>query len=215
MYINGNPYLHTKSKDINYITINRLQSRKSRDIRRKLKPVLKRYFTRGLTITDVFADNEFSSSEYETFFMPATLHICARGEHVPIIERSIRTIKDRARAAIACLPYDRVPSVMIISLIESVERLLNMFTENNTDHSPMTIVEGKSIPRGDINRIPYGAYAEVYVGTKNTLDSRTVPGIALRESNGVGGHYFMSLESGRRLHSNKWVRMDISQDIID
>ena len=53
----------------------------------------------------------------------------------------------------------------------------------------------------------YGTYALVYIGTSNTLDSRTVPAIALRESNNNGGHYFMSLKSGKRIHSNKWVEM--------
>ena len=37
------------------------------------------------------------------------------------------------------------------------------------------------------------------------MESRTIPAIALRESNGVGGHYFMSLESGRPIHANKWI----------
>ena len=214
LYINGKPYLHTKTKDVNYITINKLQSRKARDIKRKLKPIIKKYLTRGFIITDVFGDNEFSSPTYETLFLPATLHVCSKGEHVPIIERSVRTIKERARAASASLPYDRVPSLMTVSLLEGVERWLNTFASGSHDHSPITVVEGRSPPRGDVQRIPYGAYAEVYVGTKNTLESRTVPGIALRESNGVGGHYFMSLETGRRIHANKWSRMVITEDII-
>ncbi len=45
--------------------------------------------------------------------------------------------------------------------------------------------------------IPYESYAMVYGGTKNTLDSITVPVIVLRESNDTGEHYFMSLYTGR------------------
>ena len=44
---------------------------------------------------------------------------------------------------------------------------------------------------------------------------RSIPAIALRESNNNGGHYFMSLESGRRIHSNKWVEMPTTQVQID
>jgi len=36
-FVNGIPFLHTKSKDTNYITIQKLQNRKSREIRKKLK----------------------------------------------------------------------------------------------------------------------------------------------------------------------------------
>ena len=64
-------------------------------------------------------------------------------------------------------------------------------------------------------RIPFASYALVYTGTSNTLDSRYTPCIALRESNNNGGHYFMSLETGRQIHSNKWVKMPTTQVQID
>ena len=121
-YINGHPYIHTKTKEANYITINKLQSRKVRDIKRKLKTIIKRYLTRGFVLTDIFGNNELATSTYEELFLPDTLHICSRGEHVPIIERSIRTVKERARAASIHLPSSKVPSLMTTSLLEGVER---------------------------------------------------------------------------------------------
>ena len=81
--------------------------------------------------------------------------------------------------------------------------------------SPATIVEGRQNPRDDIPRIPFGTYALVYTGTTNTLDGRSTPCIALRESNNNGGHYFISLETGRRIHSNKWVEMPITNTQIN
>ena len=104
---------------------------------------------------------------------------------------------------------------MTMSLLEGVERWLNIFMYGSREYSPSTIVEGRSQPRGDINCIPYGAYALVYAGTKNTMESRTIPAIALRESNGVQGLYFMSLDSGKRIHGNKWIRMNITDDVIN
>ena len=97
-FVNKIPFLHTKSKDIDFITIQKLTNRKATEIWKKLKFVITKNITRGVTISDVFSDNEFSGESYESMFLPATLHICSRGEHVPIIERSIRTIKQRARA---------------------------------------------------------------------------------------------------------------------
>ena len=85
-HANGISFLHTKSKDANFISIQKLPNRKGREIRKKLKLVLIKYRTRGLIITDVFADNEFSGEKFEQLFLPANLHICSRGEHVPIIE---------------------------------------------------------------------------------------------------------------------------------
>ena len=215
LYINGHPYLHTKTKEANYITINRLQSMKARDIKRKLKVVIKKYLTRGFVLTDIFGNNKFAASTYDELFLPATLHICSRGKHVPIIECSIRTVKERARAASVHLPYSKVPSLMTASLLEGVEQWLNTFSRGIGNLSPSTIVDGKDKPRGDIERIPYGAYALVYAWTKNNMESRTIPAVALKESNGVCGHYFMSLETGKRIHSNKWIRKDITDDVIN
>ena len=53
----------------------------------------------------------------------------------------------------------------------------------------------------------YGSYALVDICTSNTLENRTVPAIALRESNNNGGHYFISLKTGKIIHSNKWLEI--------
>ena len=85
---------------------------------------------------------------------------------------------------------------MVVSLLEHVAYLLNNFpTKGSVSEtmSPATIVEGS--PKFDIsqNRLPFGAYAQVWIGTKNNMTERLVPGITLRASNSKGGFYFMSL----------------------
>ena len=104
---------------------------------------------------------------------------------------------------------------MTTSLIEGVERCLNVFPSEGNVHSPAMTVDGKDRPRDDIQRIAYGKYAMVYIGTRNDMTSRTVPAIILRALNGVGGHYFMSLETGKRIHANKWTKMNIDINIIN
>ena len=62
LYINGHPYLHTKTKEVNYITISKLQSRKVRDIKRKLKNIIKKYLTRGFILNDIFDNRKVYKS---------------------------------------------------------------------------------------------------------------------------------------------------------
>ena len=133
MYVCGSTFLHTKSKDIDYITIHYLPDRKTSTIGKKLKLILKKYISRGFIVTDVFGDNEFNREKYRGLCLPANLHICTAGEHVPIIERSIRTIKERARSATVELPFRTIPRMMIISLLEGVERWINAFPTKNID----------------------------------------------------------------------------------
>ena len=51
------------------------------------------YLTQGFVLTDIYADNEFNVTDYESVFLPARCHIVASNEHVSTIERSGRTIK--------------------------------------------------------------------------------------------------------------------------
>lgn len=55
-----------------------------------------------------------------------------------------------------------------------------------------------------IKRIPFGAYALVYIQTSNDMKARSVPAIALSEPNQKGGHYFMSLHIGKKIHAYVW-----------
>ena len=76
------------------------------------------------------------------------------------------------------------------------------------------IVEGKQKLYLSKKRLEFGAYALVYVGTSNNMKSRGVPAIALKASNEAGGFYFMSLHTGKRIHSYIWSELPIDEDVI-
>ena len=63
--------------------------------------------------------------------------------------------------------------------------------------------------------IVHGAHAMVYAGTNNKMDARCIPGVALNSSNEHGGQYFMSLYSGKRIHSYRWKKLPIDEDVIN
>ena len=107
---------------------------------------------------------------------------------------------------------------MVRSLVEAITEVLNAFPSNtgiSSTLSPATIVEGK--PKFDFGKamIPFGSYALVYESTTNTMKPRSVPAIALKRSNNAGGHYFMSLYSGKRIHGYKWEVLPIDAHIIE
>jgi hypothetical protein len=60
----------------------------------------------------------------------------------------------------------------------------------------------------------FGAYALVYTGTENNMRKRGVPAIALKASNDVGGCYFMSLYTGKKIHGYIWNEIPIDDDVI-
>ena len=120
-YVNSLCFLFTKSKDINFITIHHLKNRQNSRLLKILKHAISKYTTRGFTITDIFADNEFDHDDIHHLVLPANLQICAQIEHVPIIERSIHTVKEWSHTICQGLPYLHFPKLMTVLLLESIK----------------------------------------------------------------------------------------------
>jgi hypothetical protein len=53
--------------------------------------------------------------------------IAPTNEHVPTVERSIRTVKERERATLHGNPYKELPRVLIKSVLQECTRKLNFF----------------------------------------------------------------------------------------
>ena len=152
-------------------------------------------------------------------FGEANVNIVGREEHVGPAEREIRTIKERARCTTNYLPYKRFPIIMTRALIQSITDMLNIFPRKDSiaeDYSPAAIVLGKPSIDYNMLKLDFGSYCRVYDGTDNTNKSRSVGAIALQSSNEHGAYYFMSLESGKRIHAtfNNWKELSIYDDVI-
>ena len=107
---------------------------------------------------------------------------------------------------------------MITSLMDHVISNLNNFPFKNSISStisPATIVEGVPKPDFSHKRIAFGSYAIVWIRTTNDMKRRAVPAIALNQSNRQGGHYFMSLDTGKRIHSYHWDKVPIPKEVIN
>ena len=90
-------------------------------------------------------------------------------------------------------------------MVKGAVDILNDFPSANgvsQTMSPASIVTGKCKPDYNMPRIPFGSFAMVYIGTTNNIKSRAVPAIALNASNERGGHFFMSINTGKRIHSH-------------
>jgi hypothetical protein len=134
---------------------------------------------------------------------PHTTHICAAGKHVPEIERSICTTKERTRCTVHSMPYKHLPNMMMKHIILDGMSWLNALESKNgisTTMSPSSIVLGTPSPDCKHLKLRTGAYVQLYIGTTNTSKARTVGVIALRRSNESGGYYFMSLKTGCEIH---------------
>ena len=100
------------------------------------------------------------------------------------------------------------PRIMIRELQAGIIKALNNFTRKDgisTTMSPGTIVDGREKPRLNIKKISFGSFAYVFNDTDNTMDKRVITAIVLRQSKDNRGHYFMSLETVKKINCNIWT----------
>ena len=122
-----------------------------------------------------------------------------------MIERAIRTIKERIRCTWSPLPYTKASKLMVDECLYDIVSVLNDFPHKNgisRNISPAAIVLGRQKLNCSNRKLSFGAYCEVYVRSTNDGTPRSVSSIARRPSNERGGYYFMSLDTGRRLHAH-------------
>ena len=81
------------------------------------------YQSRGLTVCDIHADNEFDCIRED--IRPIKMNIVPTDSHVGEIERSICTIKERLHACVHGLPFKRLPKLMITHMVADIVRCLN------------------------------------------------------------------------------------------
>ena len=217
-YVNQQPFLHTKSSKINFLTVQSGENRTTNSIISGLKKVVNVYEKRGFTITNLHTDNKFDIEDVKDSLQPINTHIHGRKEHVGTIERSVRSVKDRRRALCHALLYQRYTKLMVHSLVKNAIFWMNAFPSANDARqhlSPSSMVLGGGKPNFSKPHIAFGSYDVVYNTTKNNMTQRNIPTIALKPSNEHRGSYFMSLLSGKKLHSYQWKEMPIPNKVID
>ena len=138
------------------------------------------YTKRGFEVVDIHTDKEFECLRDSV--ENASLEICGPDEHVPEVERSIRTMKETMRATTHGLLYRRLPKLMIAELVAMATRCLNGFPKDDgvSEHmSPHSIITGCA--RMDYNKLPleFGSYMQLLDQSVNTIRSRTIGAIAL------------------------------------
>ena len=219
-YVHGILFLHTISKLLTFRTIGVIPNRRKATILESLQDVIRMYVSRGFRLGAVEGDNEFACMK--TDLMPVNLNITAKDDHVPEVERSIRTVKERHRVCLHGLPYKRIPAIMIIAAVTRANASLNQLPRVDSKVMPKNVsvrqaVLGLPDPSYEELALPFGQYCQVYEDPDppNTTAPRTLGAIALHATgNAQGAHYFMSLRTGQRISRQQWDILPISEVVV-
>lgn len=219
MYVNSIAFLVSISRAIKFRTAEALQNRRSETLLTGLRRIKMIYARRGFIVNRAAGDNEFAPIEAGLAEMGIALNTVSRDEHVPEVERHIRTLKERCRSTYNSLPFRKVPSRMIIELVYAMTFWLHAFPAQDgvsQSISPRELVTGVAIDAARHCVIAFGTYVQTHEQHDNSMQTRTIGAIALRPSGNVqGGHFFLSLQTGRRIIRNHWTEVPMPADVID
>jgi Zinc knuckle len=219
MFVNTIPFFVSISRDLKFATAEMICNQKDPTILLAIKHVVATYAKRGFRVATILMDGQFDSLRGDLSELHLTLNTTANDEHVPEIERHIRTIKERARSIYNTLPFKQLPPRLVIELVYYCTFWLNSFPNYNgvsTTLSPRTIVTGLTIDYNNHCQLEFGAYVQTHEAHDNSMATRTTGAIALRPTgNQQGTFYFYSLTTGRILTRNHWTSLPMPAEVID
>jgi hypothetical protein len=216
------PFLITTSRDIQFTTIEKLSSKVAPMLAQGILKVANLYKRRGFFVDLCLGDNEFEGVRATLQNHGIKLNTCAPNEHVPEVERKIRTVNERVRRVITNLPFNTLPPAIIVhAVVFSVMWWLNYFPPKggiSKTISPQTIVTGMPPDAEKHCQIPFGAYAQVHVEpnpSNDAMTSQTVGGISLGPTGNLQGTYhFLSLLTGRVIKARSFTPLPMPKEVV-
>ena len=219
MFINQIPFFVTVSRKIKFSTAEMIRNTKGQTLFIAIKQVISIYKKRGFHVNIMLFDGQFESIRTDLSSVGVTLNITSNNEHVPEIERQIRTIKERIRCIYNTLPFKLLPPRIIIELVYTCVFWLNCFPYADgisTQLSPRTIITGLIIDYTKHCQLEFGSYVQTHEVHDNTMRTRTTGALSIRPTGNMqGSYYFYSLTTGRVINRNHWTALPMPGEVID
>ena len=117
MFVNKNMFFVTRSRHIQFGTVEHINNRQPATILSALKKVHAIYRQRGFVISNVLVDHEFEPLRGDLSTLGIQLNTASADEHVADIERYNRTLKERVRCIWTTLPFTKMPDRLVIEMV--------------------------------------------------------------------------------------------------
>lgn len=139
------------------------------------------------------------------------------GEHLDKLDRSVRSVKEIARAVKSSLVFKKIPKVIEPDLPIYAGTRFNSRSSTGKVSSiaPKVEMTGRKIHKRDFEA-GFMDYCEVFVGSDNTMSERTHPGLMLYPLHNASGAWrIFDLRTRRKLVRSNFKILPITQAILD
>jgi hypothetical protein len=223
MFVNQHAFLVSVSEPLQMLTATHLGKdmggRAKAIVRQALAKQIGLYKSRQFTITTLLSDGEGAIASLTSEIEASSIAVnpSGAGQHVPTIERNIRTMKERARGILATIPYE-LPTTLIPWLVYYVVTRINIVPRRGgLDHlSPREAFLGiKTDFKRDL-KCGFGDYLECSVPNQdNSMLARTQSCIALCPIGTQGTIKCMSLVTWQVVTRTQFKVLPMPDNIIE
>ena len=221
MFVDGLPFFISKAQPLGLIQVTDLKGRRHSTV--ILKAFQEHYDNlndKGYKIMNVYTDGESGIDTIRNYIQRvANYNPAGPEQHVPVIERTIRTVKERTRSVLCGLPYT-LPSSLLGHLLSYVVRCINIIPSQHSEDNLSArekYLGRKTDVKKDL-RIEFGSYVQAKVPnpTKiNNMEERTEGCIALMPLDTVTGTVkFLNLTTLREVNRDQWVELPIPDIVL-
>jgi len=179
------------------------------------------YLLRGFHIVEIAGDGEFAWIADQVASLPTNpvLDLAAASQHVGLIERNIRFLKEKTRSIRHSLPFERIPALMLVRMVLHSVQFMNSFPRKGglKHYPPSAIMTGAQLHMSQL-QLKFGSYCQVAedVTPRNSLAARTRGAISLGPSGNLsGGQRFFALDTGKMIVRNRWKELPMPSAVID
>jgi hypothetical protein len=197
----------------------RASSRSKAPVRLALMTQISACLAQKYKVTTLLTDGEgaIASLTLELQGRGIVVNPAGPGQHVPVIERKIREVKERIRAIIATTPWP-IADTLRAHLVAFVVSRINLVPHRGglINVSPREAFTGMKANYKRDARCSFGDYCEcTSPTTDNTMRPRTHPCIALYPTGSQGAVRFLSLDTGRTCTRGAFTLLPTPQWVID
>jgi hypothetical protein len=175
---------------------------------------------RGFDIVECRSDGEGAVEAMREQLEDDGVHLepCGPGQHVPVVENKIKTVKERVRAYDATLPFVMTRALLILCVMFCVSRLNWLPSCQQLDRmSPMEQFSGRRLDLQRDVRCQFGDYVQATVpDPNNTMKTRTEGCIAgFPTGNLTGSVKMQSLRTSSMVTRDKFTILPMPDLVID
>jgi hypothetical protein len=162
-FIDGEGYLISVLTPLDFLMISRIQNRTSVALRAAVYHHLATAESEDYQVTHILCDGEKGFAAFFNALRTAgyLINPAGPGQHIPVVERKIRVVKERLRAYLQSIPYQLMFSLLRY-LVEYVTIMINFEPNSQREDptSPYELFRGQKIDYKRQLRISFGDYAE-------------------------------------------------------